>query len=223
MGTEDLFHKRKAKKASVLERRAAKRAPYEKVLIVCEGEKTEPNYFNEAIQCYRLNTANVEIDGSCGSSPISVFNRAKQLWEAEEKKGDPYDRIYCVFDRDSHDTYEQAISRISSKEHKNVFYAATSVPCFEYWLLLHFSFTTKPYAATGKLSIADTVIKELEQFYPEYTKGREKVFSDLLPNIEFAKNNAERALKQSLENHTDNPSTHIHELIGYLQNLKSGR
>ena len=45
MGSEDLFHKRKAKSAEQLERRKAKRSPYEKVLIVCEGEKTEPNYF----------------------------------------------------------------------------------------------------------------------------------------------------------------------------------
>ena len=45
MGSEDLFHKRKAKAADSLKRRKAKRSSYDKVLIVCEGEKTEPNYF----------------------------------------------------------------------------------------------------------------------------------------------------------------------------------
>ena len=43
MGSEDLFYKRKAKISADLERRKAKRARYQKVLIVCEGEKTEPN------------------------------------------------------------------------------------------------------------------------------------------------------------------------------------
>lgn len=40
MGTDDRFHKHKAKKASDLARRKARRAPYAKVLIVCEGENT---------------------------------------------------------------------------------------------------------------------------------------------------------------------------------------
>jgi len=56
MGSENLFHKRKAKAADRLERRKAKRASYDKVIIVCEGEKTEPNYFNELIDFYEINS-----------------------------------------------------------------------------------------------------------------------------------------------------------------------
>ncbi|MDY7026254.1 MAG: RloB family protein, partial [Pseudomonadota bacterium] len=109
----------------------------------------------------------------------------------------------------------------SSNKYKNVFLAATSVPCFEYWLLLHYNFTTKPFEAKGKLSIADTVIKELKQVYPKYKKRSNNVFSDLLPRIEDAKKNAEKVLKQSLTNNTDNPSTRVHELVDYLQNLRN--
>lgn len=47
MGTDDLFHKRRAKKAKDLRRRKARRDPYDKVLIVCEGSKTEPYYFTD--------------------------------------------------------------------------------------------------------------------------------------------------------------------------------
>ncbi|MGU9957110.1 MAG: hypothetical protein ACNYPI_05595 [Arenicellales bacterium WSBS_2016_MAG_OTU3] len=72
MGSDNRFHKRKAKSDGQLGRRTAKRSPYEKVLIVCEGAKTEPNYFKGCIQFYKLNTANVEIDGAGGSSPKSV-------------------------------------------------------------------------------------------------------------------------------------------------------
>jgi hypothetical protein len=102
MGSEDLHHKRKAKKADKLAREKNRRASYDKVLIVCEGEKTEPNYFNELIEHYEINSANVAIDGSCGSSPRSVFKRAEQLYKSEERKGAPFDRVYCVFDKDSH-------------------------------------------------------------------------------------------------------------------------
>lgn len=43
MGTDNLFHKRKERKAESLRRRRTMKAPYDVVLIVCEGEKTEPN------------------------------------------------------------------------------------------------------------------------------------------------------------------------------------
>jgi hypothetical protein len=75
MGSEDLHHKRKAKKADKLARKKEKRASYEKVLIVCEGSKTEPNYFNELIEYYEINSANVAIDGKCGSSPKSFLKK----------------------------------------------------------------------------------------------------------------------------------------------------
>lgn len=223
MGSDNLFHKRKAKATDSLERRKAKRSSYNKVLVVCEGEKTEPNYFNELIQFHELNTANVEIDGSCGSSPKSVFERAIDLWTIEERKGDPFDRVYCVFDKDSHDTYEDTLQRIAAHEPKELFHAAISVPCFEYWLLLHFKFTTKPYAATGSSSIADEVINDLKSFMPDYTKGSNDIFSSLASQIEFAKENSARSLKHADDNHTDNPTTNIHDLVNYLQNLKTGQ
>ena len=162
MGTDNLFHKRKAKAAEGLERRRAKRASYDKVLIVCEGEKTEPNYFDELINFYKLNTANVEIDGTCGSSPKSVFERAVELYQNEEQKGDAFDVVYCVFDKDSHGTYDETLVRISAQNPKGVFCSAISVPCFEYWILLHFQYTTKPYHATGSSSIGNEVLKDLQ-------------------------------------------------------------
>lgn len=223
MGSDNLFHKRTAKVADNLERRKAKRSSYDKVLIVCEGEKTEPNYFNELIQFYELNTANVDIDGSCGSSPKSVFKRAINLWEIEDRKGDPFDRVYCVFDRDSHETYEETVRKISEHKPKNLFHAAVSVPCFEYWLLLHFKFTTKPYAATGASSIANEVFKELKDVMPNYTKGSINIFSTLASQVEFAKENATRSMQHAEDNHTDNPTTYIHDLVDYLQNLKASQ
>ncbi len=49
LGTDDLFHKRKAKVTNDLNRKQAIKRTYEKILIVCEGSKTEPNYFAEAV------------------------------------------------------------------------------------------------------------------------------------------------------------------------------
>lgn len=51
------------RKASATERRAAQRAPYDKVLIVCEGSKTEPNYFRDLIKLHDISSVNVRISG----------------------------------------------------------------------------------------------------------------------------------------------------------------
>jgi len=221
MGSDNLFHKRRAKVADRLERRKAKRSSYEKVLIVCEGEKTEPNYFEDLILFHKLNTANVEVDGSCGSSPRSVFERAIELWHSEDKKGDAFDRVYCVFDKDSHTTYEETVRNISKQEPKGIFHAAISVPCFEYWVLLHFNYTTKPYAATETSSIGSEVLKDLIHVMPNYSKGCKNIYSELHPQLEFAKHNARRSLEHAKDNHSDNPTTNIHDLVQYLEGLKN--
>lgn len=221
MGSDNLHHLRKAKTARSIARNKAKKASCDRVLIVCEGSKTEPNYFKELIRFYRLSSADVEIDGSCGSSPISVFDRAVLLHKKENDKGNGFDRVYCVFDKDRHSTYEEALMKLSAKKLKGVFFGVTSVPCFEYWLLLHFKFTTKPFTSTPKLSVGDLMLKELIKELPSYKKGAEGIFKALFERLESAKKNAEKSLVLSRDNETDNPSTHIHTLVEYLQNLKS--
>ena len=49
MGSEDLFHKRKARAGAELQRRKLERKRNKRYLIVCEGTKTEPNYLQELL------------------------------------------------------------------------------------------------------------------------------------------------------------------------------
>ena len=60
MGTDNLFHKRKKRKTESLRRKKAMKDPYDVVLIVCEGKKTEPNYFSEMKKAFRLSNANIK-------------------------------------------------------------------------------------------------------------------------------------------------------------------
>lgn len=221
MGTDNFFHKRKAKSSKDLKRRTARREAYKKILIVCEGEKTEPNYFEDAREHYRLNTVNVEVRGDCGSDPMSIVNFAKQRFREEKDAGDPFEQVYCVFDKDGHSTYAQALSSIASSTPRGVYFAINSVPCFEYWLLLHFVYTTRPYTALPGNSSGNQVLTELKNFIPDYEKGSRKIFSSLIAQLEQAKRFAERSLQESHRNQTDNPSTHVHKLVQVLQDLKS--
>lgn len=221
MGTDNLFHKRKARRAKELERSQGRRAAYDKVLIVCEGEKTEPNYFCELKDHYRLNSANVQVTGECGSDPVSVAEYALRKYREARDAGDAYDRVFCVFDKDCHATYLQALDVIARARPKKVFFAITSVPCFEYWLLLHFVFTDQPFHTTGNTSICTQVIQELKKYCPDYENRLSSVFERLFGQLDFAKANARRGLKAAQVSHTDNPSTRAHELVEYLQNLNT--
>lgn len=221
MGTDNLHRKRKPKNARTLGRSRPKRARYSKVLIVCEGEKTEPNYFEDLKRNLSLNSANIIITGQSGSSPDAVLRFAKERYLSEKTLGDPYDRVYCVFDKDSHTTYTRTCDEISNMTPRDVYYAITSVPSFEYWLLLHFKYSCSPYNHLPKNSAANQVLSDLRTHFPDYNKNEKNIFTNLSDKLEFAKTNASKSLNSAINSGTDNPSTRVHELIDYLQDLKS--
>jgi len=217
MGSDDLFHKRKAKDSKSLRRKKAKRDPYDKVLIVCEGEKTEPNYLKEMVAHFRLNTANVEVTGDCNSSPISVYNYALSEQQKATKVKDPYDQVFCVFDKDNHSTYGQAKQLAVENNMTPIF----SVPCFEFWFLLHYEYTVAPFSAVGNSSICNEVIKKLKNYYPGYEKGEEGAFHALSEHLERAIFHARKVLEEQTRNQSDNPITNVHILVEYLRDLKT--
>lgn len=196
------------------------REPYSRVLIVCEGEKTEPIYFIELRDHYRLNTANIEIAGrECGSSPDRVVEYAKRRYK-EEAREDPFDKVFCVFDKDCHESYARALDAIS-REPSGTFEAIPSVPCFEYWFLLHYKYTTSPYEGiSGGNSPCDNLTSDLRTHIPEYGHGTSGLFFRLKDDLGTAKQRARRALHQAREAGTDNPSTRVHLLVHYLQHIK---
>lgn len=57
-------------------RKSAIRQSKPKVLIVCEGQKTEPDYLNEIKNKYRLASVVVIYTSTFGSAPISIVNCA---------------------------------------------------------------------------------------------------------------------------------------------------
>lgn len=206
--------------SSSLGRRKRQREPYDVVLIVCEGGKTEPHYFNGLRNKLCLSHANIRVCGKeCGSSPISVVEYAEQ----EFSKNRDYDRVFCVFDKDTHTTYSAALDKIKGKQKKkkNLFNAVTSVPCFEFWLLLHYEDTTRPYGGmVGSYSACDKVISDLRKHIHDYEKGREDIFEITYQYISKAVDRACSVEKRQKEALTDNPSTKIHHLIKYLESLK---
>ncbi|NTU88916.1 MAG: ACT domain-containing protein [Actinobacteria bacterium] len=101
-----------------LMRKLNNRASYDRILIVSEGSKTEPNYFSEIRATYRLRTANIVVQHSeLGTEPIQVVKYAKELFESGDRHKNiqrrAFEQIYAVFDRDDHSTYFDALNLVT--------------------------------------------------------------------------------------------------------------
>ena len=204
----------KPRSSNQLQRKRPAREPYDRVLIVCEGKKTEPTYFLDLVNRCRLSTANVKVIAS-GTEPRRLVDRAKEEEKYERQYGEQYDAVYCVFDRDEHKHFKSA----SENAQHAGFKLARSWPCFEYWLVMHFDYHRRPYGRSGDRTPARNCVRDLESHLSDYTKGKAGVYGVLESKLETAKSNAEHALSDAKETGRPNPSTEVHLLVAYLQKL----
>src|SRR5262249_19618035 len=123
-----------------LGRRPPFRDPKPIILIVCEGERTEPEYFDGFSRFCRNPRVRIAIAPEHGG-PRTVVNTAKERKKEAEaaarREADEnlvYDSVWCVFDVDDHPQVADAMQMARD----NGIELAISNPCFELWLLLHF-------------------------------------------------------------------------------------
>ena len=215
---DQLFKKRQAagKQARAKETRVGKK----RILIVCEGEKTEVEYFKGAVHVLGIDSSLVKICGNCGSDPMNIMKYAQKLCTDDKD----YDQVFCVFDRDTHKNFADAISKITKKPK---YHAITSTPCFELWFLLHFKYSDKPYTECRNNSPCDNLIKDLKKCDPSlagYEKNLKGLYKGLETRLPEAKKHAESLLKEqrSVKEgalHGSNPSTFVHQLINTLEDM----
>lgn len=208
-----------------LKRRGPRREPYDRVLIVCEGSKTEPNYLRELIAHHQLSSANVQIVGDGGAAPISVVDYAIAQFE----KDPDYNRVFCVFDRDEHASFDAAVQRVRDKALQRRdgrrklgparFEAITSIPCFEYWILLHFQYTT---ATMPRFVDVEPRMRAFPAL-AGYNKGATGLFGRTQALLQVALDHADRANRAALGNGSSNPTTQMPTLIRYLLQLAENK
>ena len=202
MGSDDLF--KKAKEIREHRRRIGNRGTGRNLfLIVCEGEQTEPNYFKG----FRL--TNVDIFG-CGKNTNSLVKEAIRLKKKASKDGKKYDRIWCVFDRDSFT--KQCFNDAFQLARQNNINIAYSNEAFELWFLLHYNY----YDSAISRNDYERILSQ--SLGCEYKKNRRDMYEKLKPLQPIAIRNAERLLGnyRIINPEQDNPSTTVHELINEL-------
>jgi hypothetical protein len=130
MGHDKLFQKK-----NVLTR-PQKTRKLRRILIVCEGKKTEPNYFKK----FKADPEvfdDIDVQGT-GYNTVSLINRAIKIKEAAIQINEPYIETWCVFDKDDFpiESFEKAIKLAEDNQIKYAY----SIEAFEIWYMLHFNF-----------------------------------------------------------------------------------
>lgn len=201
-----------------LERKKPKRPPFERVLIVTEGSKTERLYLEEIRKQKKIATANIAILASEGTEPLQVVQYAVDQFNASKE----FEAVYAVFDRDSHRTYHNALARaraldgtLKNRDKQKVrFFAVPTVPCFELWLLLHF----EDVFAFGD---RHEVIRNVMRCIPGYAKGMRGVYSQTEPKFAEASQRAAQLRARHSADLGSEPYTDMDMLTGRLRSIRA--
>jgi hypothetical protein len=204
--------------AAELRRKKGKRPGHDRVLIVTEGTKTEPNYLNEIRQERRLSGTYVKVVPGEGTQPLKVVGTAETHFMGSKE----YERVFAVFDRDSHDigNYRNALNKASaldgkmknSEGAKVAFKAVASVPCFEFWLLLHFE-DVQAFCERG------IVYDRLRGHLPAYDKGKDGTYAATLGRLATATARAINLRRHYTASHGSQPFTEMDVLVALLRSL----
>ncbi len=196
-------------------------------LIVCEGEKTEPNYFKAlklALPKGVLEVVDFRIFGE-GFNTESLVQQAISLRaKCESESGMTIDKLWVVFDKDSFlpAAFNNAVQLCENTPKTE---AAWSNEAFEIWYLLHFEFydtgiTRDTYKQRIQTNFRN---KGLADFV--YVKNRTDMF-DLLTRygnrnlaIKYS-HKLEDAYNGKRDFSNQNPCTTVYKLVVELFNLE---
>jgi hypothetical protein len=202
-------------------RAAPTKAPRKTFLVVTEGEKTEPNYLRALCRRLSLSTAEVVVHHPEATDPKSLTDAAIGLSKVRKQEARnsllvPYDEVWVVYDLERpHDERRQLHKSQQGKQKAHGVRVATSDPCFEYWLLLHFQYTTRPFTDYNH------VVRALKKHLPDYEKAS-NIHDSVLCRTPDAVKNAEMCRKHHKDCDGDgNPSTDIHLLVRSLNDAAS--
>ena len=205
-------------------RRPATRPSLPRILILCEGARTEPGYFLALVRDLDLPSVSVRSPkrGQWGTAGITT------TVQRERDRDSDLDEIWCVLDHDERaaeiqgfrDWLKQNSRGKHGKKGAVKVRAAISTPCFEYWLLLHFGYTNRPFQGTpGGLSACEQVIRELETHLEGYRKADARTYDRCRNHISTAIRNAKCVRR--LEGASGAPSTDVWKLVRRLQRLRT--
>jgi hypothetical protein len=200
-----------SKQRGILKRKASIRDPANRVLIVTEGTKTEPRYFGALLQRLGISPKRIVVIPGTKSDPIGVVDTAVREEKAERRKSTPFDSIWVVLDTEGDRAH---LSEARDRAQACGFKLAISAPCFEYWFLLHFIYTTR------YMTCYDEVRRELNT-YMTYDKGAFDT-KELLDHTKEAVDNAQSVRMDADRTGAQCPRTDVDRLVVEIDSYVDG-
>ncbi|MFM8299213.1 MAG: RloB family protein [Microcystis aeruginosa] len=198
-----------------LRRQTKTRETRKRFLIICEGEKTEVNYFKAFTVPKKIE---VRVKGE-GKNSLSLVEKAIKIID-NVNKDDSFDQIWCVFDKDncSKEQFNQAEGLAKEQNIK----IAYSNEAFEIWFILHFQYLD---IATSRSEYLTILTNQMQKYgllnkKEKYKKNREDMYEKLKPYQTTAITNAAKLIQDRDEAKKHpfdaNPSTTVQELVQEL-------
>lgn len=196
-----------------------------RILILVEGIETEIKYFNSFKKSdkfrRKLETVTIDIYKPKDHSPKGIADEAKKKIKEGNKDKYPYQEIWIVFDRDKHPKVPETFNEVKAHNNKNQIKIniAFSNICFEYWILLHFEQTSKPFNRCDENknhepNVIDYIKKNHDN---DYTKASYNFLNLIESKLEVALKNAiwleKRNESEQSPIYEINPYTNVHHLV----------
>lgn len=211
---------RKLPKERSLKRKGATVSPKKKIVVVCEGKNTEPEYIKAFASDKKHPLVTCEPIGPVGV-PKSIVDKAiqenKKLLKQAAKSGDSFDEnyeVWCVSDADEHPRLFREIQRAKD----NGLMYALSNPCIELWGYLHYHQNDAP-------THRHEMQKKLTKVMPNYNHKKKAIFNyeHMKGSYNDAVTRAKDLINRRKEEDTpnENPSTNLYELMDSICTTKN--
>lgn len=213
------------------------RPPRRYFLIVCEGEETEPNYFNSiAAQLPKDMVSRITVKG-VGKNTLQLIDAAKsEIAKRHAARLPDYYYVWLVFDRDEFpaDHFNRTIESAESINMRHASLPSKAKRCehwkcawsneaFELWYVMHFR--DQLGGAVSRTQYQKMIEEDIRANTNEkdftYKKNDPQMFARLKTRTPDAIRRAERALESQIKvkgaSWADmNPATRVHELVRSL-------
>lgn len=192
----------------------------------CEGEKTEPLYIRGYINHFHSDKRSIiVVEDTNKNTPVQLVDVAISA----KKQGSDNDIVWVVFDRESEAKYPHELhAQARAKALANGIQIAFSNVCFEFWILLHFGYTSGGYSSYDDLKKRSALVQNLQKLgISDYDKALPILFDkvkELVPDaIKYSERLKQQALKSAEHGksapHYLNPYVDVHEMFLDMQNF----
>lgn len=197
-------------------------------LIVTEGEVTERRYFEGVREKLQLSAVEVAVVHPACTDAVGLVRAAidkrdrrrandrRSLAIMGNAEGLGYDHVWVVFDTDVPGKQGQLKPALDLAIKEGI-HVAHSTPCVEFWLFLHFGFSTGPLLESEEA--VRSLARAWGQSHDKSDATFRRLWRDLVPNMSQAVARAEQVRKYHQGARTEfpaNPSTDVDKLVRAL-------